>query len=210
MYKYIVIFAMMLRIAIAASAQTPLQLHGVPAVVLHESQPIQVDVAVALISAAAQGNVSEVDRFLKAGIAADAVDSARGTTALHSAAANGHLHVVTRLLAAGANPLKTDKFGANPIVNAAHAGHLAVVRALVDKASREALASPPALASGSLTPLNAAVMGGHRAMIEYLLASGAPPETKDRFGFSATDTARRAKRTDFLELFARHAKSSDR
>jgi len=174
---------------------------GAIAPLLPEQQQIQIDPVVALATAAAQGNLNEVDRLLKTGLGADVTNPQRKTTALHGAAANGHVRVVARLVAAGADPLREDVFGVTPLVNAAYGGHIAAARALLEKAGTTALVSPRS--NRSVTALNAAILGGHRAMVEFLLSSGAPIDARDAFGFNAIDTASRAKRADVVDLLTK-------
>lgn len=55
-------------------------------------------------------------------------------TALHEAAWQGHSRVVEVLLAAGADPTAVDCYGSMPLNRAIYAGHLAVVRLLLQAA----------------------------------------------------------------------------
>jgi uncharacterized protein len=163
---------------------------------------------VALVTAAAQGNLSEVNRLLSQGINANVADADRRVTALHSAAANGHAPVVSRLLAAGANPLAVDFLGATPLVNAAYSGHVTVIDLLLTKIVKEKGDAKQARDGATVSPLHAAVAGGHRAVVERLLAAGYRPPSVEHENDAPISTAARAKRSDLVELFER-AKTSE-
>src|SRR3990172_7504907 len=84
----------------------------------------------ALIAAARDGNLAQVQALLDAGANVNAVDEF-GKTPLHGAAARGHVEVVRALrAAAGANVNARDDFGRTPLHEAAERGHVEVVRAL--------------------------------------------------------------------------------
>jgi ankyrin repeat protein len=106
-------------------------------------------------------------------------------------------------LAAGADPLVADFLGATPLVNAAYAGHLPVINLLLERIASEKIDVKRSLTVASVSPLHAAVLGGHREAVERLLAAGFRPTTKERAGDDPINAARRAKRSDLLELLER-------
>ncbi|MGH8056504.1 MAG: ankyrin repeat domain-containing protein [Candidatus Entotheonellia bacterium] len=115
---------------------------------------------------------------------------------MHLAAMRGHAPVVQVLLRVGAlaeatmlggrtlwssaTPLELITVdGVTPLLAAAEAGHLQVVRLLVDAGADVNRAD----ATG-FTPLMGAVGAGHRKMVAYLLQRGARPDAVDVRGWT--------------------------
>jgi hypothetical protein len=83
----------------------------------------------ALISAAKNGLIHDVDKLIKLGVDLNKPDL-DGYTALHHAAQNGNILVVDTLIAHGANPLAVTPSAYTPLALAASHGHAAVVECL--------------------------------------------------------------------------------
>ena len=99
---------------------------------------------------------------------------------IHTAAANGDLDQVKSLLAGDATLVSAEDQNATrdlPLHSAAGAGHLEVVRYLV-----EAGAEVDGGDSDGSTPLHVAAMRGHLACVEYLVEKGADVAYQDRNG----------------------------
>ncbi|EQC31180.1 hypothetical protein SDRG_11106 [Saprolegnia diclina VS20] len=82
----------------------------------------------ALVQAANDGSLEELQRLLRDKIDVNVVQN--GRTSLHAAAANGHVEVVRVLLAAEADPFRTNDHHQLPRDVAAERGHSAVVTCL--------------------------------------------------------------------------------
>jgi len=81
-----------------------------------------------LVEAAGKGNLTEVDRLLRAGVSANAASF--GVTPLVAAAAHGHVEVIRRLIAAGADVNFRDKWGMTALDYATRAKEKAAIEAL--------------------------------------------------------------------------------
>lgn len=171
--------------------------------VVIERQAVPTNRIVAFIAAAAQGDLNIVERTIAQGIDVNIAESDRRVTALHSAAANGQTHMVKRLLSAGADPMAVDLSGATPLVNAAYAGHIAAMDVLLEKINVEEINGSKSHFVMAVSPLNAAVLGGQRAAVERLIVAGFSPTVKDRQGYDAIESARRAKRSDLVDILQR-------
>lgn len=85
---------------------------------------------IALIQAAARGDVERVKALIQMGVN---VDRRAYTTALCNATYEGHHEIVTLLIAAGADVNRGDTEGScNPLLNAAYRGDLEIVRTLIE------------------------------------------------------------------------------
>jgi ankyrin repeat protein len=108
------------------------------------------------------------------------VERARGQRGddLIAAAERGDAGKVSRLLACGAKPdVRRERGHDTPLLLAARAGHLAVVKHLVDAGAAVNQAHD---AMGS--PLQAAVVNGRTDVVRFLLERGASPNERNRFG----------------------------
>lgn len=126
--------------------------------------------ATQLISAAAAGDVSTVERLISGGVDINTVvldDDASGT-ALINAARIGDLRMVDTLLALGADPNAAALRDGNPLIVAAMNGHIQVMRRLV-----AAGADVNAVVRYDETPLINAAREGHLAAVRYLVEQGA-------------------------------------
>ena len=134
-------------------------------------KPSQQQLLAGMVSAAALGHTTVIERLLRQNADVNAVAAAgsSGRTALQAAAEGGHLAVVERLLQhkADVNAAASEDDGRTALQAAAEGGHLAVVeRLLQEKADVNAAA---ASGYGGRTALQAAAGGGHLTVVERLL-----------------------------------------
>jgi hypothetical protein len=104
-----------------------------------------------------------------------------GDTAIGLGALKGHLSVVQRLADAGA---QLDGKNWNPLHYAAYAGHVEIVRWLIERN-----APIDARAPNLQTALMLAAKGGHEAIIRLLIGAGANPDLEDSDSRTAYDLA---------------------
>ncbi|XP_028401651.1 ankyrin repeat domain-containing protein 39-like [Dendronephthya gigantea] len=115
-------------------------------------------------SAALNGEVDQVQKYLDRKCSADILDSA-GYTALHYAARNGHLNVCKILLDYGANPNSLTRAGkASPLHRAAYSGHSNIVKTLIEHGGKLDLADVD-----GQTALHKAAQKSHIEIIQHLL-----------------------------------------
>jgi ankyrin repeat protein len=155
----------------AASPQSDLRVNGI--------------IVAALIAAAWEGDVDEVQLLLAASADVEAV--AEGATPLYLAAGRGHNKVVQLLLAAGAD-IGVDHGSSTPLYAAAQHGHSEVVKLLLAAGANVEAAAPRDGPPG-VTPLVVAADAGHLNVMQLLLAAGANVDTVDQAGFSALHAA---------------------
>ena len=121
-----------------------------------------------LPAAAGLGRLADAERLLPAATAADR------HRALAMAAQNGQARIVMLLLDAGEDPNRYNPEGNHghsaPLHQAVWAGHLDVVRVLVERGARLDVKDT----IHGATPLGWATYGGQRAVAEYLRSKGAP------------------------------------
>ncbi|PFH37532.1 ankyrin repeat-containing protein [Besnoitia besnoiti] len=129
-----------------------------------------------------------------------------GRSLLHVASAAGRHDAVEFLLRAGANASKADEGQWTPLLSAASAGHLAVVKALLQAAGsrREDAAAVEAFLEARTpsggTALATAAAKGHTAVVEALLDAGANIDARDSYGRTAVSKAVAASRESTAEL----------
>ncbi|KFH15731.1 ankyrin repeat-containing protein [Toxoplasma gondii MAS] len=157
----------------------------------------------------------------------NALEDEDGRSLLHVACAAGHLQAADFLLRAGADFLKADEGHWTPLLSAASAGHLGVVKALIEaaeKASHEEGLSISEAAdqqastevvkelleartpSGG-TALTTAAAKGHTAVVEALLDAGANIEATDNYGRTALSKAVVASKEATVEALMRRGAS---
>jgi len=123
--------------------------------------------------AADAGKEGAVELLLDYGASANVVDG-RGETALHAAGANGHTHIVRLLLRRGAQVL-SDKQGQTALHRAARRGHATAVAAMLDRGEAWfawfADSFERGEAQGGSTPLHAATVAGHAAVVNVITKS---------------------------------------
>jgi uncharacterized protein len=158
-----------------------------------------------LRKAASEGNRTEVERLLAAGVDVDAA-TASGGTALMYAAYGDHAELVTALLEAGADPDRGDRFGDPAIHWASYGGASAAVDALLAGGADptivthhgdalaiamrrgfreivETLVRHTGTGTGD-SPLHEAARRGDVAAIEEALARGDEPDAENRIGYT--------------------------
>ncbi|XP_068128497.1 ankyrin repeat domain-containing protein 39-like [Hyperolius riggenbachi] len=135
-------------------------------------------------SAALDGELSRVQRFLEKGTDPDLRDNF-GYTALHYSCRNGHLPVCSFLLDSGADGNAQTHGGSTALHRAAYCGHLQVVQLLLKYG-----ADPAKTDSDGRTALHKAAEGGWRDLCHFLLhhRSGLR-DVQDRRGQRAADLA---------------------
>ena len=122
------------------------------------------------------------------------------------AAREGNLDRVAMLVRSGADPFKTKPERSSPLEVASGAGRLAVVRFLLfDPAVGAAapLARVEAMGKGAL---HAAAERGHEGVVDLILSTKLPPDTRDEKGNPAMHRAAARGRTKVVDvLLNRHA-----
>lgn len=133
----------------------------------------------AFFTAALEGNLKDIQSFLKKGIDPNSRTKG-GATALMFAAHGGHQQVIDYLLDHGANPNLKDDNGYIPLMIAGKAGHLEIARRLIIAKS-----DVHARAEHALTPLILACQDGRIEIVKLLLGNGANPNDTTEKGASA-------------------------
>ncbi|CAM3197652.1 ankyrin repeat domain-containing protein [Stackebrandtia soli] len=157
------------RFTLLASAAPP---HQEQAVAIVELQPVGslASVGMELRMAAATGDRDGIARALNAGADPNALDE-RGMTALHHAVAHRRIAAVSALLEAGADPTAQAEFGNAP--------HFAGIR------------------DGDVLPCSRSIESdAHRAIVQALVAAGAPVNATNHGGDRLLDLAARARHYD--------------
>ncbi|KAM3925158.1 ankyrin repeat domain-containing protein 39 [Leptodactylus fuscus] len=114
-------------------------------------------------SAAMDGDLERVQRFIQKGTDANLADNF-GYTALHYSSRHGHLAVCSFLLKSGADSNAQTHGGSTALHRAAYCGHLQVVQLLLENG-----ADPTKADSDGRTVLHKAAEGGHRELSIFLL-----------------------------------------
>lgn len=136
-----------------------------------------------------------LDALLKAGAQVDAIDDA-GRTAMHWAALDRQAPYGVQLLLnyhATAAPL--DREGATPLHDAARAGHVQAIVALIRGGAD--VNAPDRFGA---TPLHRAASRGGSEAVDLLLRSGASPALADRFGCTPLHVAAREHQPEVVQL----------
>lgn len=160
-----------------------------------------------LIEAIERGEMSRVAEIAAADPTIVNAANSHGHVPLGTAVGTGCIERVKALIAHGANPLYS-YHGRTLLDAAAYAGHVEIFRYLVSLGAQptvhhaaaigdialleEMLTANPALRAPTpaggrwrITPLHAAVLGGSRAAIAYLLAQNVPIEAENHNGHTA-------------------------
>ncbi len=158
--------------------------------------------------AARYGDRALFDRLVAAGADPHAI-AANGTTVL-LAASQGEDHgtalaIAQSLVKRGARVDSHDRFQQTPLMAAARAGNVELVRHLIGNQANVALKD-----IDGQTALDWAATGGHEGAVHMLLAAGAEiNETSDARGrFTTLDRATRSGNGSLVELLKRHQKNS--
>ena len=144
-----------------------------------------------ILAAANNNDNATVLDLIGRGMDVNTADPA-GISLLMMAARNGNLPLLEALLVNRANPNRLSRHGDSAILLAALGGHVEAVRLLV---KFKAEINPQGWA-----PLHYAVFGGHKAVIEFLLASGAAVDARAPNGQTAAMLAAKLGKIDLLKL----------
>ena len=120
----------------------------------------------ALMNAAKEGDLKQVQELLKEGADANAKNK-YGKTALMYAADKGHLGVVKLLLNKGANVNARQKEGGTALMSAALSGHAEVAKLLLEQGAEFDVKGQK-----TMTALFVAALDGHLEMVKLLLEKG--------------------------------------
>lgn len=126
------------------------------------------EAGIALLGAASDGRVNDINALLKAGANKNFIDDS-GFTPLHAASSNGQVDAIKALIDAGADKEAIDHdYSFTPLFLAAANGHAHAVKALVDSG-----ADKEARDYNNATPLCIASIKGHLDVIKALILAGA-------------------------------------
>ena len=164
--------------------------------------------------AASKGNVAVVQELLAAGAALEG-KGYNGRTALVESVYHGHQDMVQLLLNAGAafNTTVTGPsrdFSKTPLMLAANAGNLKIVKVLTDKASKKNLDNKcrSSFCMGK-TALLLAAEAQHHEIVQLLLEANADPNAVDRNGRGVVHIAVQRGSLNLLELLVQHHANLD-
>ena len=158
-----------------------------------------------LIVCARTGAAEAVSALLSSGADVNARETRQGHTALMRAAAGNHPELVRGLVARGADVHARSKGGMTPLLFGSQQGNIESARILLaagagideapladDQLRRDEFGGPCATGRRKCfvprenpTPLVMAAASGHEALALFLLESGADPNGKDAYGWTA-------------------------
>lgn len=144
-----------------------------------------------ILAAANNNDNATVLDLIGRGMDVNTADPA-GMSLLMMAARNGNLPLLESLLVNRANPNRLSRHGDSALLLAALGGHVEAVRLLV---KFKADLNPQGWA-----PLHYAVFGGHQAVFELLLSSGAAVDARAPNGQTAAMLAAKLGKIDLLKL----------
>lgn len=137
----------------------------------------------ALVEAADEGSIAEINRLLEAGANVNCIVEGDGTP-LIAAARNGHLSAVALLLDRGADPNLQVRGDGNPIIMAAREGHAEIVELLLSRGANINHVVP-----GDENALIQASGEGHLAVVKLLVGRGADVNVRVWEGPGGTRTS---------------------
>jgi ankyrin repeat protein len=120
-----------------------------------------------------------------------------GSTLMHAAALSGRIYLLDYMKNHGLDVNSADKEGLTPLHHAVARNRLSAVAWLIENGA------DIHAQSDSGTPLHAAGTFYHGRIIQFLLATGADPQAKDKKGLTPLDQANKAR--DDLIWFTKHA-----
>jgi len=156
------------------------------------------DQGVALIQAAGENDLTQVQDLLEKGADVDAKDD-NGVTALMMGSVMGHVEVVKRLLERGADINGKSGTGSAALMLASVMGHLTAVRLLLEKG-----ADVNAKDNVGVTALMGTSFEGHLDIAKLLLKKGADVNIKSKDGDTALMAAAAKGHTKIVELLKAH------
>jgi ankyrin repeat protein len=133
-----------------------------------------------LMNCAKRGAVDAVIAMISAGADVNATEMEKGQSVLMWAAAGGHADVVKTLLDNGAEVKAVSNNGFTPLLFAARSGDVQTAKYLI-----EAGADPNESTPEQGNTLVIASASGHEALSIYLLQQGANPDSGDQYGVTA-------------------------
>ncbi|MDP6689959.1 MAG: ankyrin repeat domain-containing protein [Alphaproteobacteria bacterium] len=163
---------------------------GMPAMDLNSQRSREL----ALLAAAASGDLEMVENSLKTGVDANAIDEL-GRTATVSAAWRGHKRVIQVLIDSGVEIDAADNQGRTALTWAAINGHPEIVEKLLAE-----VATVDVRDEDGLTPLIRAAWNGHEEIVAALIASAADVNATDNQGVSALRRAETQNETRIIEM----------
>ncbi|HEX7705193.1 MAG TPA: M56 family metallopeptidase [Thermoanaerobaculia bacterium] len=143
-----------------------------PAEVQGGAAPQSTLLEMAIIEAAAAGDLDVIDRLLSIGVSPDTSVAGDGSP-LIVAARNGRRDAVEHLLAKGASVNHAVPGDGNPLIMAAARGHVDIVRLLLDRG-----ADVERIVPGDENALITASSRGHADVVRLLIARGADVTTR--------------------------------
>jgi ankyrin repeat protein len=125
-------------------------------------------------------------------------DATRNWTPIHSAAKVGYLDIVKELLEVGVDKNFRTVFGLTILHIAAENGHSDLVKFLISQGLDKE--SKTIIENYKMTPLQYAVIGGHKEAAEILLKSGADYNVENALGMNALEIAAAAGYVEIVKL----------
>lgn len=151
-----------------------------------------------LYRACQDGNASEADRILRAGLASPDCRNPKGSTPLFAAAFGNHAAVVRLLLTAQADPDRANNDSATPAFIAAQKNCTAALELLL-----QAKSDPDRSRKDRATPTFIAAANGSTAALELLLRASAEPNLANKNGDTPLTIASYASNAEAVERLVR-------
>jgi len=153
-----------------------------------------------LMHAASMGHLPVARWLVLQGADLESAERKEGLAAVHIAATKGHVAIIKLLIQAKADAKRLDThFGFDAFMHACHHGHVDAAQLLYPFTTKNLFDK-----KHDWTALHIAAMGGHSAVLKYLLAKGWEVSLKDKTGWTADQWASRSGFHD-VELLLRAA-----